>query len=78
MTNFIDFCKWMKSQRRAADALGVSESTVSRMASGKVGISPAIAERCEQISHGLFRKEAMLWPLVSSTGNADVFGSTTS
>ena len=62
MQTFNDFCEWMESQRRAADALGISESTVSRLASGKMRITPEIAERIETVSHGLFRKERVLWP----------------
>lgn len=62
MQTFADFCEWMKSQRRAAEALGVSESTVSRMRNGTMPITPEIAERCETVSHGLFRKERVLWP----------------
>jgi len=62
MQTFSDFCEWMKSQRRAADALGISESTCSRMANGKMPITPEIAERVEDVSHGLFKKERVLWP----------------
>lgn len=62
MQNFSDFCAWVGSQRRAAVALGVSEATVSRIRSGKQPMSAEIAEKCEVVSHGLFRKEKMLWP----------------
>lgn len=62
MQTFSDFCTWIGSQRRAADALGISESNVSRLVSGKLNVSPEIAERVEQVSHGLFRKERVLWP----------------
>lgn len=62
MQTFSDFCEWMGAQKRVADALGVSESTVSRMANGKMSVAPDVAKRCEEISHGLFRKEKMLWP----------------
>ena len=62
MSSFQDFCKWAKTQRRAAEMLGVSEATVSRMARGAVRVSPEIAERVEQASCGLFRKERVLWP----------------
>jgi len=62
MESMKDFCQWIGSQRRAADALGISESNVSRLVSGKLNVSPEIAERVEVVSHGLFRKERVLWP----------------
>lgn len=62
MESFSDFCKWAGSQRKAAELLGVSESTVSRMASGDVSVSKETAERIEAVSGGLFRKERVLWP----------------
>jgi DNA-binding transcriptional regulator YdaS (Cro superfamily) len=62
MQTFSDFCEWMKPQRRVADALGISEASVSRMRSGAQPITPDVAEKCEAISHGLFRKEKILWP----------------
>ena len=67
MESIKDFCKWIGSQRRAADALGISESSVSRLVSGKLSVSPEIAERVEAVSHGLFRKERVLWPESSNT-----------
>lgn len=62
MQTFSDFCEWFKPQRRVAEALGVSEATVSRMKSGSQAITPEVAEKCEAISHGAFRKEKILWP----------------
>jgi len=62
MQTFQDFVKWAGGTRRAALQLGVSASTVSRLATGKQPISPEIAEGCEAVSHGLFRKERVLWP----------------
>jgi DNA-binding transcriptional regulator YdaS (Cro superfamily) len=62
MDSFQDFCKWAGTQRRASLLLGVSEATVSRMVRGEVRVSPEVAEKCEQASHGLFRKERVLWP----------------
>lgn len=62
MQTFSDFCEWMKPQRRVAEALGVSEASVSRMRKGTQSITPEVAERCESVSHGLFRKEKILWP----------------
>lgn len=66
METFEDFCKWMGSQRRAADALGVSEFKVSRIVTKKAALSPEMAERIEEVSHGLFKKERVLWPDVKS------------
>ena len=64
MQTFQDFCEWMKParQNRIAELLGVSEATVSRMKSGKQQITQAIAERCEELSHGVFAKERVMWP----------------
>lgn len=65
METFEDFCNWMGSQRRAADALGISEFKVSRIVNGRAPLTPAIAEKVEQVSHGLFKKERVLWPTKS-------------
>jgi plasmid maintenance system antidote protein VapI len=62
MNTFADFCEWMGSQKRAAKALDLSESTVSRIKNGKAEITPTLAERVEAVSHGRFRKEALIWP----------------
>lgn len=62
MESIKDFCKWARTQRRAAEMLGVSEATVSRMVRGEIRVSPEIAERVEEASCGLFRKERVLWP----------------
>ena len=62
MGSIQDFFKWAGSQRKAAELLGVSEATISRMATGKQPISPSIAERVERITDGLFRRERVLWP----------------
>lgn len=62
MESISDFCEWIGSQRRAAAALGVSESTISRVVSGAVRLPPEMAEKVEEVSHGLFRKERVMWP----------------
>lgn len=67
MQTISDFCAWLKSQRRAAELLGVSETTVSRMVNGHQPVTPAIAEQIERVSGGLFRKERVLWPDASET-----------
>ncbi len=69
METFEDFCKWMGSQRRAAEALGISEFKVSRIVNDRADLTPALAEKIEQVSHGLFKKERVLWP--SSSQPAD-------
>lgn len=67
MQTISDFCTWMQSQRRAAEALGVSEATISRLVKGKQAVTPEIAERVEEVSRGLFKKERVLWPDVKSS-----------
>lgn len=62
MESIKDFCRWIGSQRRAAEALGISESQVSRMVSGKSPVTKRVAERGEAYSKGLFKKERLLWP----------------
>jgi DNA-binding transcriptional regulator YdaS (Cro superfamily) len=62
MQTFSDFCVWIGSRQLAARALGISESSVSRIANGKQGVSKELAERCEALSCGKFRKELVLWP----------------
>ena len=52
-------------QSRAADALGVDKSTVSRLCSGergRTGLSPELAAKIEEVSGGRFRKESFVWP----------------
>lgn len=49
-------------QSRAADALDVDRSMVSRICNGERGVSPALAQRIEELSDGRFRKEAFIWP----------------
>lgn len=67
MESIKDFCNWAKTQRRAAQMLGVSEATVSRLVRGDIRVSPEIAERVEEVSGGLFRKERVLWPANSDS-----------
>ena len=49
-------------QSRAADALGIDKSTVSRLCSGGRNVTPEIAQRIEELSDGRYRKEAFIWP----------------
>lgn len=46
----------------AAKALRITRSHVSRLLHGTRRITPELAERMEIVSHGLFRKEKILWP----------------
>jgi DNA-binding transcriptional regulator YdaS (Cro superfamily) len=62
METINDFCKWIGSQKRAAAALGLTESKVSRLCSGKARLAPEVAEKAEAYSHGLFKKERLIWP----------------
>ena len=62
MESINDFCKWIGSQRRAAEALGLSESQVSRMVRGRSPVTKEVAEAAEAYSKGLFKKERLLWP----------------
>ena len=50
------------NQSRAANALNVDKSTVSRIAKGVRAITPAVALRIEEVSEGRYRKEAFVWP----------------
>lgn len=50
------------NQSRAADALEVDKSTVSRIANGTRAITPALALRIETVSEGRYRKESFVWP----------------
>lgn len=64
MQTFKDFLVWMRPLKQAAVAakLGVSEATLSRMKSGRQPITPDIAAKVEELSHGVFAKERVLWP----------------
>jgi len=62
METIQDFCNWIGSQKRAAVALDVSEATISRLVSGEYRVPVELAEKIEQVSHGLFRKERVVWP----------------
>jgi plasmid maintenance system antidote protein VapI len=62
METINDFCKWIGSQKRAAAALALTESQVSRLCNGRTRVTPEVAERAEAYSLGLFRKERLVWP----------------
>jgi plasmid maintenance system antidote protein VapI len=50
------------SQARAAEALRVDKSTVSRICAGSRRVSASLALRIEEASEGRYRKEAFIWP----------------
>jgi plasmid maintenance system antidote protein VapI len=50
------------NQSRAAEALEVDKSTVSRICNGDRRVSVALAQRVETVSEGRYRKEAFIWP----------------
>jgi DNA-binding transcriptional regulator YdaS (Cro superfamily) len=60
-SQFIDTC-YGGNRSAAAAALDIDPSMVSRICSGKRKVSPALAERIEQITSGRYTKEAFIWP----------------
>jgi DNA-binding transcriptional regulator YdaS (Cro superfamily) len=62
MQTFPDFCVWMKSQRRVALALGLSEPTVSRWRRNPRLVTRDAADRIEEISHGVFTARGVMFP----------------
>jgi len=60
-TEFVSVC-FDGNQSRAAEALGVDRSTVSRICAGDRGITPEVAKRVDELSEGRFTKESLVWP----------------
>lgn len=60
MSTFPDFVAWAKTQRAAADFLGLSESMVSLIYKGHRPLQPEHAIRAERASNGLFRCDDLL------------------
>lgn len=58
---FVEVC-YGGNQRQAAAALEVYPSQVSRIVNGKRGITPALAQKVEEVSAGRYTKEALIWP----------------
>lgn len=54
MASFLDFVTWAETQRRAAEMIGLSESMVSLILSGKRPLQPEHAIRAERASKGLY------------------------
>ena len=50
------------SRARAAEALDLDASMVTRLCNGERAVSPSVALRIEQVSEGRFAKEAFIWP----------------
>lgn len=53
------------NQAKAAAALEVDRSLVTRICAGDRGITPAMASKIEVQSEGRFKKEAFIWPVDS-------------
>lgn len=70
MNAFQDFIGWAGSQRAAADAIGLHESTVSLIANGKRELQPAHAVAIERASAGFYRCEQLL-PALQFIRDAD-------
>jgi len=62
MNNIQEFVNWAGSQSRAARMLKMSRQNMHRILHAQQGVTPEIAERIEEVSHGLFKKERVLWP----------------
>lgn len=60
MSAFLDFVTWADTQRRAAELIGLSESMVSLILSGKRSLLPDHAIRAERASDGLYRADDLL------------------
>jgi DNA-binding transcriptional regulator YdaS (Cro superfamily) len=60
MTEFQNFVAWAETQRRAAEMIGLSESMVSLILSGKRNLLPEHAMRAERASGGLYRADRLL------------------
>lgn len=50
------------NQSRAAEALGVDKSTISRLCAGSRRVTAPLALRIEESSDGRYRKESFIWP----------------
>lgn len=50
------------NQAKAAEALGIGRSMVSRICAGRRRVSPEVALRIEQVSGGRYLKERFVWP----------------
>lgn len=60
MVGFLDFVTWAETQRKAAALIGLSESMVSLILSGKRSLLPEHAIAAERASGGLYRADDLL------------------
>lgn len=60
MKGFADFVGWAKSQRAAAEMIGLHESTVSLILKGDRNLLPDHAIAADRASKGLFRADDMI------------------
>lgn len=74
MATFIDFVTWAGTQRRAAEMIGLSESMVSLILSGKRALLPKYATRAERASGGLYRADDLLPDAEFVRENGEVTG----
>lgn len=56
---FKDLVAFFGTQETTAEKLKVDQSTVSGWVRGKHGMSPVVAKRAEDMTHGKFKKEAL-------------------
>jgi DNA-binding transcriptional regulator YdaS (Cro superfamily) len=70
MPTFLDFVTWAETQRRAAEMIGLSESMVSLILSGKRPLLPDHAIRAERASGGLYRADDLLPEIVFTRDEA--------
>jgi len=63
------------NQAATARAFGVNRSTICNILKGKIGFSPKLARRAEELSGGRFRKEDFIWP---ENANSELINSSNS
>lgn len=57
-------------QAKAAEALDIDRSMVSRIVRGERQVSPALAQRISEVSKGKYRREDFIWPEESARNAA--------
>lgn len=70
METVLDFILWAGGPTKAAAMVGRSKASMSRLANGKQRLTAQLAEKIEEASNGIFRKERLMWP-ASSGGRRD-------
>lgn len=61
MNTFQAFIEWMHGPGKAAQALGVSRTTVWRIATGRQDCSKQLALKVESISGGIFKAPEVMF-----------------